>query len=129
MIGSTIGPGPSLDPERRSLERVVSRALKIGTYAAMVLIVAGVVRLLADGRSPLDVAPTLDPGTLVGDVLALRPSGLLWLGVILVLATPPLRVATALVGYLRAGEREMAIVAVLILAVIALGVIAGIAGS
>jgi uncharacterized membrane protein len=95
----------------------------------MVLIVAGVVRLLADGRSPLDVAPTLDPGTLVGDVLALRPSGLLWLGVILVLATPPLRVATALVGYLRAGEREMAIVAVLILAVIALGVIAGIAGS
>jgi len=113
----------------RSLESSVSLVLKVGIYAAVVLIAIGVVLMVAEGRSPLDVAPVLDPGSLAADLAALRPSGFLWLGVLIVLATPPLRVATALIGYLRAGEREMAIVAVLILAVIALGVVAGTSGS
>ena len=56
--------------------------------------------------------------------LALQPAAFVWLGVLVILATPAARVVTALIGYLRKGEREMAIVAVLILAVIALGVIA-----
>jgi len=114
---------------RRSLEARVSLVLKVGTYAAMALVGLGVALMLASGRSPLDVAPVLDPGSLAADLAALRPSGFLWLGILIVLATPPLRVATALSGYLRAGERQMAVVALLILAVIALGVVVGTSGS
>jgi uncharacterized membrane protein len=114
---------------KRSIEASVSLALKVGIYAAVALVGVGVALMVGDGRSPLEVAPGLDPGSLVADLVALRPSAFLWLGVIVVLATPPIRVATALIGYLRDGEREMALVALLILAVIALGVVVGTSGS
>lgn len=118
------GPGAP-----RPLEARVSLVLKVGTYAAVGLVAIGVALMTLDGRSPLDVAPALDPGRLPGDIAALRPSGFLWLGVLLVLATPSARVLVALVGYLRRSEREMALVALLILIVIALGVVAGTSGS
>lgn len=116
------------DPGKR-LEATVSRVLKVGTYAGIALVALGVVLMVVDGRSPLDVAPSLDLGRLPADLAALHPSAFLWLGVLLVLATPPARVLTALIGYLRGSEREMAIVAILILVVIALGVVAGTTGS
>ena len=111
------------------LESSVSRVLKIGTYAGIAMVAIGVVLMVVDGRSPLDVAPALDLGRLPADLAALQPSAFLWLGVLLVLTTPPARVLTALIGYLRGREREMAIVATLILVVIALGVVAGTIGS
>jgi uncharacterized membrane protein len=114
---------------RLPLEARVSLVLKVGTYAAIGLVAAGVVLMTLDGRSPLDVAPAFDPSRLPGDLAALRPSGFLWLGVLLVLATPPARVLVALIGYLRGSEREMALVALLILIVIALGVVAGTSGN
>ncbi|HET9435617.1 MAG TPA: DUF1634 domain-containing protein [Candidatus Limnocylindrales bacterium] len=105
-----------------ALEARVGRLLRIGTYGAVALIGIGVVLMLASGRSPLDVAPPLDPARLLADVAALQPAGFVWLGVLVVLATPAARVVVALLGFFRAGEREMAAVAVIILAVIALGV-------
>jgi uncharacterized membrane protein len=111
------------------LEATVSTVLKVGTYLGIALIALGVVLMVVDGRSPLDVAPSLDLGRLPAGLAALHPSAFLWLGVLLVLATPPARVLTALIGYLRGSEREMALVATLILVVIALGVVAGTTGS
>jgi uncharacterized membrane protein len=111
------------------LEATVSFVLKVGTYAGIALIVLGVALMVVDGRSPLDAAPSLELGRLPADLVALHPSAFLWLGVLLVLATPPARVLTALIGYLRGTEREMAVVATLILVVIALGVVAGTTGS
>ena len=119
---TTRGPG-------NRLEVTVSTVLKVGTYAGIALIALGVVLMVIDGRSPLEVAPSLDLGRLPADLAALHPSAFLWLGVLLVLATPPARVLAALIGYLRGSEREMAIVAALILVVIALGVVAGTTGS
>jgi uncharacterized membrane protein len=113
----------------RPLEATVAIVLKIGTYAGVALVAIGVVLMALEGRSPLDVAPALDPARLPGDVVALRPDGFLWLGVLAVLATPPARVVVGLIGYLRGSEREMALVALLILIVIALGVVAGTSGS
>ena len=124
----TPSTGTGRGPAHR-LEATVSRVLKVGTYAGIGLIALGVVLMVVDGRSPLDVAPSLDPGRLPADLAALRPSAFLWLGVLLVLTTPPARVLAALIGYLRGSEREMAVVATLILVVIALGVVAGTTGS
>ena len=47
----------------------------------------------------------------------------MWLGLLAVVATPAARVVAALIGFVRRGERTMAIVAALILAVIALSVV------
>ena len=109
-----------------SLERRVGRLITVGTYAAVALLGAGVVVLLAAGRSPLEGGPELEPGRLLADLAALRPEGFLWLGLLAVIATPAARVAVALVGYALRGERVMVLVSAAILAVIAASVALGI---
>jgi uncharacterized membrane protein len=113
----------------RSLESSIGRLLTIGTYCSVGLIAVGTVLLIGSGRSPLDVAPFLDPGRLAADLLGLQPAGFLWLGILGVVATPAARVAAALVGFSRSGERRMALVAAAILIVIAIGVVTGTAAN
>jgi uncharacterized membrane protein len=111
-------------PAAPDLERRVARLLTVGTYASIALLAAGVSAMAAAGRSPLDPAPRFDPGRIPADLGALRPEGFLWLGILFVIGTPSARVATSLVGYLRAGDRAMAVVSVLILVVIGVSVVA-----
>jgi uncharacterized membrane protein len=111
------------------LEGGIARLLQVGTYVAVALITLGVVLMLANGLSPSATAPGLEPGRLVGDLVALRPEGFLWLGLLVVLGTPAARVALALVGYARDGEREMMVVAMLILVVIVIGIVLGTAAA
>lgn len=107
----------------RDLDVSIARLLTIGTYVSIALLAVGYLLMLSSGISPLDPAPVLDPGAIVGDVLALRATGFLWLGLLAVIATPTARIVAALVGYLRQGEREMAVISAGILAVLALSVI------
>jgi uncharacterized membrane protein len=79
--------------------------------------------MAASGIGPLSGGPAFDPATLVADLVALRPAAFLWLGLIVVIATPSARVAVSGLGYARRGERAMTIVAGLILFVIALSVV------
>jgi uncharacterized membrane protein len=112
-----------------SLERSIARLLTVGTYASVALIAIGTAALVGAGRSPLDAAPAFDLARIPADIGALRPAGFLWLGVLGVIATPAARVTAALVGYLRSAEREMAVIAILILVVIAAGVVTGTAAG
>jgi len=126
MTGMDVGASVA---RAAGLEGRVAQLLRLGTYTAVALISLGVVLMLASGRSPLDVAPPLDPGHLLDDLLAARPSGFLWLGMLVVLVTPAARVAVSVVGFGRAGEPRMALTAVLILGVVVLGVVLGTAGT
>ena len=104
------------------LEPTIARLLTIGTYLAIALLGVGVVLLLGSGRGPRSPDGGLDIGRIPADLAGLQPAGFIWLGLIAVVATPSARVAAALVGYLRRGERDMAVVSSLILVVIALSV-------
>jgi uncharacterized membrane protein len=107
------------------LEPALARVLQTGTYLSVGLVAAGSILLIVGGTSPLAGGPPLSLPSLVSDILALRPAGFLWLGILGILVTPGLRVAAALVGFWRRGERAMAGVAALILIVVAAGVVAG----
>lgn len=109
-----------------SLEVALAHVLQLGTCASIGLVAIGSVLLVASGTSPTSGGPPLLLPDIASDVLALRPSGFLWLGIIGVLATPALRVMRALLGFWRRGERSMSWVAVLVLGVIAIGVIVGV---
>jgi uncharacterized membrane protein len=111
-------PAPAAD-----LERSIARLLTVGTYASVALLVFGVVLMLANGIGPRSGGPVFDSARLGPDLMAFRPAGFIWLGLIAVVATPAARVLASLVGYARRGERTMVIVAALILLVIALSVV------
>ena len=111
---------PGRDPSA-SLEHTIARLLTIGTYLSIALLVIGLCLRLTTGGGT-SVGPAFDLSRLVPDVLGLKPEGFLWLGLLVVVATPAARVAASLIGYLRRGEPRMAIVAALILLVIAASV-------
>lgn len=104
------------------LDRSIARLLTFGTYVSVALLAAGVVLLLVQGISPLAGGPSFQPDVVVDDLVHLRPAGVMWLGLIAVVATPASRVVAALIGFAGRGERTMAVVAALILAVIALSI-------
>jgi len=120
VSGISVEPGTA-----GGLEPTLARVLQVGTYASIALVAAGSVLLIAGGGSPLDPGPALRLETLVADLVAARPAGLLWLGIVGIVATPALRVVGALIGFARGGERMMVAVAVLILVVVGIGVFAG----
>ena len=111
------------DPSGARLEQSIARLLTAGTYVSIVLLAIGFGLMVATGVSPLSGGPPLDITTIPGDLLALRPTGFLWLGLIVVVATPAARVLASLVGYIRRGETRMALVAALVLVVIAMSVV------
>ena len=114
-----------MDRRDADLEPTLARVLQVGTYVSIALVLVGTILLLVAGISPLAASPPLQVDQVVADILAARPAGFLWLGILGVCATPALRVVSALIGFWRRGERRMVAVALLILVVVAAGVITG----
>lgn len=103
--------------------QAVGTLLGTGTLAVVGLVMVGTVLALAAGLRPLvDHGPALDPGTLLRDVVALRPEGFLWVGLLLTVTLPAARVALALLGFSRARDVRAAGVALAVLCVLALSV-------
>jgi uncharacterized membrane protein len=122
-MSATLAPD---GPEPGSLEVAVAHVLQVGTYVSVGFVVFGSLLLVGGGISPVSGGPPLAIDQLPADVMALRPAGFLWLGILGVLATPAVRVLRALLGFWRRGERSMAAVSLLVLLVIGLGVIVGV---
>jgi uncharacterized membrane protein len=116
---------PGTKKRDEGLESALAHILQAGTYLSVGLLAAGSILLIVGGTSPLAGGPPVSLPNLLSEVLALRPAGFLWLGILGIVLTPGLRVAAALVGFWRRGERAMAGVAALILGVVAAGVITG----
>ena len=121
-------PDPDGADRGREFDRVIGRLLIAVTYIAVGLLSVGVLLLLAAGISPLAGGPQLDPTRILADLGSLSPAAFLWLGILAVIATPISRVVVAAIGFARLGDRWMVGVSLGILAVIALGIVSGIAG-
>ena len=103
--------------------RRIATLLSAGTLASVAVVALASVLVVASGRTPREVrGPALDPAGLPGELLGLRPDGILWLGLLLIVALPTARVVLALVGYTRARDRDAALTAAGVLAVLALSV-------
>ena len=118
MTSVTRDPGPPVRDDETTIGRLLIRM----TYVSVAFLVIGVGLMAASGIDPLDGGPALDPGSLVADLLALRPAAFLWLGLGVVIATPITRVAATGIAYARQGQWTMVLVSGAILLVIAIGV-------
>jgi uncharacterized membrane protein len=114
------GPGGVDDIDRR-----IGRLLISITDIAVVLLVVGLLLMVLDGIGPLTGGPRLDPGSLPADLVALKPSAFLWLGILAVIATPVSRVVVAAFGYARRGDRAMFAISLAILVVIVIAIASG----
>ena len=110
MSGS-VGRRPGVDAAP-GIETVVARLLTVGTYLAIGLVLVGVVGMLRDGIAPLDhvAFPPFDLRQIPAEMLALEPAGFLWAGIVLVMCLPIGRVIVAGIGFLRVGDRRLALV-------------------
>jgi uncharacterized membrane protein len=117
-------PGAAVDGVR-TIESSIARLLIVGTYVAIGLIAAGVVAMLAAGIDPRTHGrpPGLDLLRIPSDLVALRPEGFLWAGLLVVLALPLGRVVVSGVGFLTSGDRRLALVSLLVLLVVCASVV------
>lgn len=115
-------------PRERALaiESLIGRLLVTGTYLAMTLMLVGVVLMLAAGVDPLahGAVPPFHAGEIAGNLLALKPEGFLWTGVVLVILLPIGRVVVAGMGFLAAHDRRLALVSLLVFLVVVISVLA-----
>jgi uncharacterized membrane protein len=107
-----------------ALETVVARLLVAGTWLAMGLVLVGVVLMLVTGVDPLahGAVPPFDVARIPSDIVALRPEGFLWAGIVLIIGLPIGRVIVAGVGFLAAGDRRLALVSLLVFLVVVVSI-------
>jgi uncharacterized membrane protein len=110
-------------------ERTIGRLLIAMTYVSVALMTVGVVLMFANGISPLDQGPALDPANLLAEITSLQPGGFLWLGLLIVIAAPIARVVLAAIAYARDHDRTMVMVSIAILVVLAVAVAVAVAGG
>lgn len=112
------------------LEARIARVLSTGALVAVALLAVGIILMLVEGISPDAAAyPTFDPGTIVADLLSLEPAGFLWAGLVVVVATPIVRVVGEIIAFSIRRDRAMTLVAAGTLAVIVVSVVTALAAE
>jgi uncharacterized membrane protein len=108
------------------IESGIARLLTWGTRLALGLVFLGVAGMVIDGVDPMapGAQPAFSLARIPGDVMALRPGGFLWAGLTVLVALPLGRVLVSGAGFLAAGDRRLALVSLLVIAVIAVSVVA-----
>lgn len=115
------------------IERGVSRLLRVGVIiSGSVVLAGGIYYLLRHGSEPADYhrfvgQPAVDrhAGEIIHGVIALRARSIIQLGMLLLIATPILRVAFALVGFALEKDSKYVVITAIVLAVLLYSLISG----
>jgi uncharacterized membrane protein len=105
------------------IERMVSRVLGIGIGVAVFFMLAGVVLGAVRGDGPHRSVVAL--GDLLPGLGGLDPAAYLSLGLLVLVATPFVRVIGSIVAFALQGDRRYVLVTAAVLAVMCLGVLLG----
>ena len=116
-----------MEPKHR-INAGLSRVLIGGVWAAAALCTLGVVMAAGEPHPALKPFTPVDlssPGVVLKKAAALDPRGVMALGVLVLLATPVVRVAFSLVAFILEKDRVYAAVTVLVLGLLAVGLVFG----
>jgi uncharacterized membrane protein len=121
------GPGREKAPPPRHqmdpVERMVRTILLTGITVAVALMAAGLALSVIDARGlPTHVVPLADLPSLLA---RLDPAAYLSLGLIVLIATPFVRVAGSLVAFARERDRRYVLITAVVLAVMCVSVVVG----
>lgn len=112
-------PAHVMDP----LERTVQRVLRAGLAVSFVLMAAGIVLAVVRGQGLALLAVPL--GELGAGLVAADSAAYLSLGLVVLIATPFVRVAGSLLAFVRLRDRRYALVTAVVLGVMCLSVLLG----
>ena len=109
--------------EQRDLNEVVHEMLIIGLVISTVLMMIGLVLDLALGVKPPETTSSM--GEALRRVLALQPSGFLTLGLLVLIATPILRVMGSIAAFVYEHDWRYALITLIVLIVVMLSLALG----
>lgn len=120
--GGVAAGGPA--PATIGVEDRIARLLLLGAVTGIAFVAMGVILMAAAGIDPLATTyPGFEAGRVIPDLLALRPEGFLWAGILVVIATPIARVLGELVTFALRRDRVMAAASGAIMVVVAASVV------
>jgi uncharacterized membrane protein len=124
-VSTVLGPLPEAVPagQTRDLNDAVHSILIIGLVASSLLLVVGLILDALTGKT-LSTA-TLPPGEALARTLELRPSGFLSLGLLVLLATPIVRVVGSIIVFLWERDWLYMAITLFVLMVMLLSVLLG----
>lgn len=109
--------------KRRSLNEVVHGILLFGLGSSTILMVVGLVLDFVRHRGLPNAVPTF--GEVFRHIAELRPSGFLTLGLLVLVATPILRVIGSLIAFLYEHDWRYAAITLVVLLVVSLSLLLG----
>jgi uncharacterized membrane protein len=115
------------------VEQLIGRLLQIGVaVAAFVTIIGGVLLLMQHGSTTPafsefrgEPAHLTSLGGILGGVRAMRSESIVQLGIVLLIATPVMRVALTLVAFILQRDRVYIAITILVLALLLYGLVLG----
>ena len=131
---------PPAQDSSAGTERAISRILRIGVSASLVAISAGTllafVRAGGYGKEPADLARLIGPAGafprtaawILGGALRLGGRAVIVTGLLLLIATPVLRVAVSIVSFARERDRAFVVITSAVLGLLLLSLVLGRAG-
>src|SRR5215203_3697495 len=130
---SSLDRGPTTGPSDYAVEQRIGRLLQIGVFTAAAVAIVGAILVLIHHGSETPsfgdfrVAPSYltSVGGILGGVRAMRADAIVQLGIVLLIATPILRVAFTLVAFALQRDRVYIAITTLVLALLVYGLAFG----
>jgi uncharacterized membrane protein len=133
----TPAPMTSHDPRARAVELLISNLLRIGVMASLLIVAAGTVVIFVQHRDYLSQPSAMQrlttpgaafPHTLSGVLHGLqagRGQSIVVVGLLLLIATPVMRVAVSILGFVYEHDRRYVIITSIVLLLLLLSFVLG----
>lgn len=114
---------PQAESEQRDIDHLVHQVLMAGLIISAVFMVTGLILDFTLQREPPTTIPSL--GEILARIRQLRPSGFLAMGLLVLIATPIVRVLGSVLAFVYEQDWRFVAITVTVLIVVSLGVVFG----
>lgn len=107
------------------LNRLLAYSLRVGVLVGAVLSLAGLGFWAVRGFGPVDSASGSNVGSLLASAITGNPAGIVYLGVIILIATPIFRVALSVLFFAFEKDRKYVAITLLVLGMLVFALVSG----
>lgn len=110
------------------LNRLISYSLRIGVLASALLALIGLVAWAATGNSNLSAVSGVEVGNTIASALVGNASGMIYLGVAVLVATPVFRVALSTFYFAHDGDKRYVLITLAVFSMLIFALVSGSSG-